>query len=87
MHAFKSKTVHVEGYLGRDVYRKVEFGADIELEQGEDPVSAKDELLAFIDMTIADQIQQFNEEAIEDRGKFKKNEKTTDKNLHTPSLP
>lgn len=58
----KSKTVETAGLLGRDAFRKVDIGSECEVADGEDAVAAKEELVAFIDLAIAIEVQKFNEE-------------------------
>jgi len=58
----KSKTVETAGLLGKDAYRKITIGSECEVADGENAVAAKDELIAFVDLTLATEIQKFNDE-------------------------
>lgn len=59
----KTKTIEVSGLLGRDTYRKIMWGAEAELESGEDEIAAKEALNSFVDMAIADEAKAMSEEA------------------------
>lgn len=59
----KTKTVMTEGLLGRDAYRKIMWGAEAEIQDGEDEIVAKEALNSFVDMSIADEASAMSEEA------------------------
>lgn len=58
----KTKTVEVAGLLGKDAYRKIMWGAEAELNEGEDEIKAKETLNSFVDIAIADEVMAMNEE-------------------------
>jgi uncharacterized protein YggL (DUF469 family) len=62
IHLEKSKTIEVAGILGKDAYRKIVFGSNCEVEEGEDAIDAKNKLKKFINDAIAEEVLEMNEE-------------------------
>ena len=64
IHVEKSRTIDVSGALKRDQYRKITFGANADILEGEDPLHEKEILIKFVDLTISEEVEKYGKERV-----------------------